>query len=46
MNGIQIQVDQMIVVLHQSEPCTYRWTKNIIFGNEKKMAWCTRFWTL
>ena len=24
MSGIQIQVDQMIVVLHQGEPCTYR----------------------
>ena len=26
MSGIQIQVHQMIVVLHQGEPCTYRWT--------------------
>ena len=46
MSGIQIQVHQMIVVLHHGEPCTYRWTKNIIFGNKKKIMECTRFSTL
>ena len=46
MSGIQIQVHLTEVVHHHGEPCTYRWTKNIIFGNKKKMAWCPRFWTL
>jgi hypothetical protein len=46
MRGIQIQVEYMMAVLHRGEPCTLRWSKNIIFGNKKKMMYSTRFWTL
>ena len=36
----------MQVVFHHGEPCTLRWSKNIIFGNDKWMACTSRFWTL
>jgi hypothetical protein len=45
-SGIQIQGQYMMAVLHHGEPCTLRWSKNIIFGNKKKMLSFTRFWTL
>ena len=34
-SGIQIQVEYMMAVLHRGEPCTLRWTKNIIFAKKK-----------
>ena len=45
----QINMDQMIVVLHQGEPCTYtpiREPKILFWQEEDKMAWSTLFWTL
>ena len=41
MSGIQ--GEDMMVVLHHGEPCTFRPAKNIIFGNKKKMVSSPRF---
>ena len=37
MRGLQIQGHFWILVFHHGEPCTFRWTKNTIFGKKTKM---------